>query len=87
MIIADTCSVIRDPIKGLRDANRCKMDMAGAIDVRQVSISSNGGAKLATVVTRNTDNEHSLLLINYDAGSVQKKLSNITSAVFSADGK
>ena len=63
------------------------MDMAGAIDVRQVSISSTGGAKLATVVTRNTDNEHSLLLINYDAGSVQKKLSNITSAVFSADGK
>ena len=50
-MIADICSVIRDPIKGLREANRCKLDMAGAIDVRQVCISPAADAKLATVVS------------------------------------
>ena len=62
------------------------MDMNEAIDVRQVSVSPAANSNLATVVTRNSDNKHTLLLIDFEAGSVKKKQREITSAVFSSDG-
>ena len=44
---------------------------------------------MATVVTRSADDSptHRLLLINYDAATVVKRKDEITTAVFSADGK
>ena len=62
------------------------MDMNGAVDVRQVSTPPAASSNLACVVTRSSGNEHTLLLVDYEAGCVKKKLPEITSAVFSRDG-
>ena len=84
LIIADVRQVLSDSVKALKDAIRCKMDMK-AVDVRQLSISSSDATK-AVLVTRSQNNEHTLLLIDYERGSVLKKMQGITSAIFSADG-
>ena len=65
------------------------MDL-GTVDVRQISVAPQRmPQKLATVVTRSADETplHRLLLINYDTATVVKRKDEITTAVFSADGK
>ena len=61
------------------------MDLDG-VDVRQVSICPSD-KKLATVVSRNKDNAHRMLLVNHETASVLHRKDEITSAVFSADGQ
>ena len=82
MIIADLPSVILNPKNALDDAKRVKMDLGG-VDVRQISVSQN----LATVVTRNDAKQYRMLLINHDTAVVVASKDEVTTAVFSADGK
>jgi len=85
-VIANLSDVVRNPKKALQDADRCKMDL-GSVCVRQVCISDKCSSKVALVLTRNTDNEHSLLLVNYENAYVIKRKDGITSATFSSDGQ
>ena len=82
LIIADLPSVILNPKNALDDAKRVKMDLGG-VDVRQISVSQN----LATVVTRNDAKQYRMLLINHDTAVVVASKDEVTTAVFSADGK
>ena len=85
MIVADMVAVIKDAKTALASAEKISMNLDG-VDVRQISVSS-GSEKLATVVTRNADNLHRLLLVNYESGDIVASQEEITSAVFSADSK
>ena len=61
------------------------MDLNG-VDVRQISVSL-GGKKLTTVITRNEENAHMMLLVNHETGVVLQRKEGVTSAVFSSDGQ
>lgn len=61
------------------------MDLNG-VDVRQISVSL-GGNKLTTVITRNEENAHMMLLVNHETGVVLHRKEGVTSAVFSSDGQ